>query len=273
MSDSRQGRGEPENLDTPEDDPEIAALLGFEPVPRKREVDGAWTPELQREFIARLAVTGSPGRASEEMGKTDTGVRKLYRSPEGASFRAAWDGAVDLARRRREDGAATEKAVVAGSRPPSVDGRRKKASSSRPLPSRGEGAEGQVLNEFGEYEDEESVQRRAEEARDRIANKLLCARRLYLQEISASAGKRAAFEILTELPVDWERAGRLEPQAHEPRRRVSMREPDMLLTAENGWVGGLGYGPDRIGELRAAIDEYREEQGMEPVDWDGEREE
>ena len=38
MSDSRQGRGEPENLDTPEDDPEIAALLGFEPVPRKREV-------------------------------------------------------------------------------------------------------------------------------------------------------------------------------------------------------------------------------------------
>jgi hypothetical protein len=69
MSDSRQGRGEPENLDKPEDDPEIAALLGFEPVPRKREVDGAWTPELQREFIARLAVTGSPGRASERWGR------------------------------------------------------------------------------------------------------------------------------------------------------------------------------------------------------------
>ena len=47
----------------------------------------------------------------------------------------------------------------------------------------------------------------------------------------------------------------------------------MLLTAENGWIGGLGYGPDRIGELRAAIDEYREERGMEPVDWDGEAEE
>jgi len=148
MSDSRQGRGEPENLDKPEDDPEIAALLGFEPVPRKREVDGAWTPELQREFIARLAVTGSPGRASEEMGKSDTGVRKLYRSPEGASFRAAWDGAVDLARRRREGGAATEKAVVPGSRPPSVDSRRKTAPSPRPSP-RGEGEEGQVLNEFG----------------------------------------------------------------------------------------------------------------------------
>ena len=36
-------------------DPEIAALLDFEPVPRKRQVEGGWTPDLQREFIARLA--------------------------------------------------------------------------------------------------------------------------------------------------------------------------------------------------------------------------
>ena len=67
-------------------DAEILALIDFDPVPRKREVDGAWTPELQREFIVRLAITGSPGRAAEEMGKTDTGVRKLYRTPEGVSF-------------------------------------------------------------------------------------------------------------------------------------------------------------------------------------------
>ena len=37
-----------------EADPEVAALLAFEPVPRKSEVAGVWTPELQREFIARL---------------------------------------------------------------------------------------------------------------------------------------------------------------------------------------------------------------------------
>src|SRR5512144_2403631 len=105
MSDSQQAHPGAETPETDEptpcpslegrggiDDPEIEALLKFEPAPRKREVEGAWTPELQREFIARLAVTGSPGRASEEMGKTDTGVRKLYRSPEAASFRAAWDG-------------------------------------------------------------------------------------------------------------------------------------------------------------------------------------
>src|SRR3954464_5628665 len=82
-------------------DPEIAALLDFEPVPRKRIVEGAWTPELQREFIARLACHGSQGRACEEMGKTLTGMTKLHRSPLAASFRAAWDGAVALARRRK----------------------------------------------------------------------------------------------------------------------------------------------------------------------------
>ena len=106
------------------DDSEILALLDFEPVPRKREVDGAWTPELQREFIVRLATTGSPGRAAEEMGKTDTGVRKLYRTPEGASFRAAWHSAVDLAKRRKAVGRVAEQ-VAPGSRPPSLDHRRK----------------------------------------------------------------------------------------------------------------------------------------------------
>ncbi|MEP6982986.1 MAG: hypothetical protein ABI853_05000 [Sphingomicrobium sp.] len=115
-------------------DPEIEALLDFEPVPRQRVVAGAWTPELQREFIARMAVTGSCGRASEEMGKTDTGVRKLYRSPEGASFRAAWDGAVELAKRRKAEGAVTEEAVVPGSRPPTLDHRRKHDPSPQPSP-------------------------------------------------------------------------------------------------------------------------------------------
>jgi hypothetical protein len=117
-SSSLEGRGD-------SNDPEIEALLDFEPVPRKREVEGAWTPALQREFIARLAVTGSPGRAAEEMGKDETGVRKLYRTPEGASFREAWDAAVDLARRRKAEGGPAERAVAPGSRPPSLDHRRK----------------------------------------------------------------------------------------------------------------------------------------------------
>ena len=122
MSDSTDA---PDGAAAPDIDPEIEALLDFDPVPRKREVEGAWTPELQREFITRLAVTGSPGRASEEMGKTDTGVRRLYRSPEGKSFRAAWDRAVDLAKRRLAERAEAGEAVVPGSRPPSLDHRRK----------------------------------------------------------------------------------------------------------------------------------------------------
>jgi hypothetical protein len=245
-------------------DPEIAALLDFEPVPRKREVEGAWTPELQREFIVRLAVHGSPGRAAEEMGKTETGVRKLYRSPEAASFRAAWHGAVELAKRRKVKRRGTEEAVMPGSRPPSLDNRRKqpRGDEAGPLP-------GQVMNELGEWEDEDSYLQRAEESKDSIASKLLRCRRLFLQEISGCAGKRAAFEILTELPIDWEKAERLEPQADEPWRKTNAHQPDMILTAESGWsFGEGGYGPDKKAELRQAIDEHRAEEGLEPVEWE-----
>ena len=49
-----------------------------------------------------------------------------------------------------------------------------------------------------------------------------------------------------------------------------MRKPDMLLTAENGWLGGMVPGPDKMAELRRAIDEHREQEGMEPVDWEAE---
>jgi hypothetical protein len=246
-------------------DPEIAALLDFEPVPRKIQVAGGWTPQAQREFIARLAVHGSPGKACDEMGMHRTGVIKLYRSPFGASFRAAWDGAVELATRRKAE--RTRRVPVSGATvPPSFDHRRK----FEPF-SAGGGEPGQVLNELGEWEDEDSHQRRAEEAKDSICNKLLRARRLYLQEISASPGKRAAFEILTELPIDWERAERLEPQDDEPWASTNQRQPDMILTAESGWSWGeAGYGPDRMAELRQAIDEHRAEEGLEPVDWDSE---
>jgi hypothetical protein len=242
------------------DDPEIAALLDFEPVPRSRVVEGAWTPELQREFIARLAVTGSVGRSAEEMGKTETGVRKLYRTPAGVSFRAAWNGAVELARKRKEARAAEEEPLGPGSRPPSLDGRRKHPRADR--------SSGQVRNEYGDPEDVESYRRRGEEAGESVAGKLLRVRRLYLQEISSSPGKRAAFEILTELPVDWEKAARGEPQDDEPYNRANSRQPDMILTAESGWLAGeLGYGPDKKAAARRAIDEFRAEEGLEPVDW------
>ena len=131
-SPSLQGRGREV------EDPEILALLDFEPVPRQREVEGGWTPELQREFIARLAVNGSARRTCDEMGKNQTGVMKLYRSPLGASFREAWDDAVALARRRTAERAEAQ-FVIPGTTPPTVDYRRKHSPSSQPSPSREEG--------------------------------------------------------------------------------------------------------------------------------------
>ena len=162
MSDSPAAAA-PESGDhpIPSIDDELEALLDFEPVPRKREVEGGWTPELQREFIARLAEHGSATRACDEMGKNQTGIMKLYRSPLAKSFRAAWDGAVELAKRRQAERVARD-FVSSGTRPPTIDHRRKwPAAPEGPLP-------GQVMNEHGEWEDEGSLHRRAEEARDSI---------------------------------------------------------------------------------------------------------
>ena len=240
-------------------DPEIAALLDFEPAQRKVERPDGWTPELQRELVARIASTGSPGRAVDQMDKNLSGAKHLYRTEGADSFRAAWKAAIELAaaRKRMERAAAPP-------RPVDVPGIARPVKASPP-----DGPQpGQLLNEYGEWEDEESLRQRAEEARDSIAAKLLYARRLYLAEISDSPGKRAAFEILTDLPVDWDKAGRLEPQPDEPFARPNLREPDMLLTAENGWMGDIAGGRDRIGELRRAVDRHREEEALPPVDWE-----
>jgi hypothetical protein len=251
-------------------DPEIEALLDFEPVFRKVKLKDGWTPSKQREFLSRLAAHGSPNQASIEVGKDVSGARKLYYSPLGASFHAAWDGMVELAKRRLAE-AEPEQLADPGKPPPSIDRRRKRPSPGSgqhphpdPLPRAGEG---EVLNEYGEPEDAGSLAARAEDARDSIGGKLRNCRRLYLREISASPGKRAAFEILTELPIDWDKAARLEAQPDEPWRRPNMRAPDMLLTAENGWLGCLAHGPDKTAELRAAVDAHRASEGLPPVDW------
>jgi hypothetical protein len=194
------------------------------------------------------------------MGKHATGAEALYKTPSADSFRTSWDAAIIIGRRRNG----------LDSRPPftgEVPGinRRSKlmASSAIAMPQ-----PGQVMNEHGEWEDEGSMRARAEEAKDSICEKLLRARRLFLAEISGSAGKRAAFEILTELPIDWDKAKRLEPQPDEPWHRANQRQPDMILTAENGWSAGeIGYGEDKKKALREAINQHLIEEGKEPVDW------
>ncbi|MFL6759904.1 hypothetical protein [Sphingomonas sp.] len=264
MSDSQQPADDAAPFDLESLDDEIKALLDFPAVPRARIVEGSWTPALQREFVARLAIHGSIQQACDEMGKDRTGHTRLGKHKEAEGFRDACDKAIALARRRLAAQAPAEPLVVPGSRLPPIDYRRK-----NPAAPPG-GLPGQVLNEHGEWEDEDSYARRAEEARDGISVKLLRARRLYLRDISGCAGKRAAFEILTELPVDWEKAQAMRPQADEPWRKPRARETDMLLTAEAGWLGEFTHGPDKKAELLAEVNAWRAERGMALVCWRGE---
>jgi hypothetical protein len=256
---------EPTTLTT---DPEILALLDFEPVPRRARKEDGWTAEMQRLFIARLAVHGSPGKACNELRKYRSGIDKVFHSKGAESFRDAWAAAVELAEQRRVEEVTAGQAGTADIKMPFVDNRRKTpagqadANGKQPLA-------GQVLNEDGEWEDEQSYLRRAEEAKDSIAMKLTRCRRLYLHEISGCEGKRAAFEILTEYPLDWEKAALLEPQPFEPWTPTNQRQPDMVLTNENGWGLIDGYGPEKKARLRAAIDRHRAEAGLPPVNWDG----
>ena len=240
-------------------DPEIAPLLNFTPVTRKVRRPDGWTDDLQRELIARLAATGTIQSAVAAMGKHATGAEALYKTPSADSFRASWDAAIIIGRRRN---GLDSQPPYPGPVPGIVRRNGRGKQPAGPLP-------GQVLNERGEWEDEASYRRRGEEAGDSIARKLLRIRRAYLEEISACPGKRAAFEILTELPIDWDKAARLEPQADEPYRTPSQREPDMVLLAESGWSWGeTGYGPNKKAEAQAEINKYRAERGQEPIDWD-----
>ena len=101
-----EGPAAPESgLDIPDfatlaGDPEIAPLLNFEPVARKVKRPDGWTPELQRELIARIAVTGTLQSAVWQMGKHATGAEALYKTPGADSFRESWDAAVIIGRRR-----------------------------------------------------------------------------------------------------------------------------------------------------------------------------
>jgi len=243
-------------------DPEIAALLDFEPVTRQVVKPDSWSPAFQRMFIGWLAFYGSATKACAEVGKARSGIEKLYKAADADEFRASWDNAIKLFERRRMAELDSRHRGNGAMRAPTAS-RGRAAKAVQPL------LPGQVINEVGDPEDEESFNRRGEEAKDSIARKLLGCRRWYLREIAGSPGKRAAFEILTELPIDWDKAERLEPQDDEPYRTSSQRQPDMILTAENGWMGGIApYGPDKIGELRRAIDRHREAQGLEPVQWD-----
>ena len=248
-------------------DPEIAPLLNFTPVARKARRPNGWTPDLQREFIALLAWFGIPSLAAKTLDKNLSGIAAIYKLPGADTFRASWDAAVALGvRRNRKARVLLDTGPIPGIGP-------RGAHAARPGEERDirgkTAAPGQIINERGEWEDEESLRRRNEEAKDSVATKLLRIRRVFLSEIAECPGKRAAFEILTRLPIDWDKAKRGEPQDDEPYRTSNQREPDMVLMAESGWsFGSAGYGPDKMAELYREVDKVRRKKGLPVVDWE-----
>lgn len=79
------------------DDPEIAALLDFEPVVRKCLRADGWWPEHQYRFILGVAETGDPDKVAHALGqRTFSGAWKLRKAGGGEGFARAWDGAKAL---------------------------------------------------------------------------------------------------------------------------------------------------------------------------------
>ena len=251
-------------VEQPTDDPAIAALLDFAPVPSGTGRSDGWTPERQRGFIAALAACGSKSKAVRIVGMSLASLGNLQKREGSDGFAQAYESA--LGHYRARDGAFIAQGVAYA----------EKASHFTPQSRRGGGKDeqlrplpGQVMNEDGEYEDEDSYAERAEEARNSICTKILRIRRLYLAEISQCEGKRAAFEILTEYPIDWDKAARGEPQDDEPYNIANQRQADMVLASESGWAWGhIGYGKDREADARAIVDRWRAERGQPAIQWE-----
>lgn len=89
----------------------LGGLLDFEPVPRRVERAGGWTPEVQRAFVAALAVTGSDRQAAAVVGRAQFGVTQLCQAKGNEGFLAARARAKEIfqekERVRRSDGLLT----------------------------------------------------------------------------------------------------------------------------------------------------------------------
>jgi hypothetical protein len=226
--------GPPPQWGEGEGDPEILALLDFAPVPRKPAKE-PWTPDLQREFIARLAVHGAPDRACGELGKDRSGIKKLRHSPYGASFRAAWDKAIELAERRKADAAPAPEFVSPGESGPSVDNRRKHPRPGPPAPA-GEGDGGDGGERGDEPTEDEKWAMLA-----RIATK-------FMRKVAAEREARLAGKIVA---------------ADFHLRQITFLEVGFdLMSAEFGWDAQWA-----LRELRRGRHHWREIVSSEFSDW------
>lgn len=92
-------RNEPESPELAHD-PEIAALLDFEPVVHRMPRADGWTAERQRGFIAGLAETGCQETAAHRVGMTARGAYSLRKQIGATGFKTAWEKAIALHKKR-----------------------------------------------------------------------------------------------------------------------------------------------------------------------------
>jgi len=131
----------------PDPDPEIEALLGFEPVMRRNRRRDGWSPAHQTGFIAALARLGDADRAAQSVGRTSSGAWTVRNSAGAEGFDRSWDAALDLFHARnpglsRHGGRARvhrenledegEDRESPPARPAAADGRRRQAPSDPP---------------------------------------------------------------------------------------------------------------------------------------------
>ena len=215
---------------------DIPYLLAFEPVPRPAH-DRLWDAATQRAFVAALAVTGSIERAARSIKRHAFAVEKLRKARGAREFNEACEAALDVARQR-------ELAKMGGR-----------------------------LSELGSGDDDGSMeaaqQAEYEAARERIQMRLTNCRRLYLWEICEDEAKRAAWEVLCG-PTDWEKAERpirgydaSDAAGAFETGTPNMRNPDMILPVENGWLGEMTGGEDKTAQLRAQVEAEAAEQKAE----------
>lgn len=99
-------------------------LLDFAPVPRRPRV-GGWSPDVQRAFIAALAVTGSARQSAAAVGRAQYGVEQLRNAKASEGFNAAYDRALAIAeekgRHRLAAGVAALVRADASALPPPVE--------------------------------------------------------------------------------------------------------------------------------------------------------
>lgn len=202
-------------------DPEIAALLDFEPAPRKIERPDGWTPELQRELVARIADMGSPGHACDAMDKNLSGAKHLYRTDGADSFRAAWKAAMALAaERKRAERAARVRhpddvpGITRGKRAAAMD-------EAHYLPGIPVDLQDRDYREALDYERRAAA--RWDESTRRVRDKIFMCRRFYLSTIADDPERRAAWDLLCG-PADWDAARDMQAQPDEDRDPVSLDE-------------------------------------------------